>query len=1314
MAPFPPRTCAVCGAPLPGPAAGGGLSARCPSCDTALGPSSQVDDNKRRARPTSDQSSSDNAGSDTCRLPPRSNDPKETAEIRPPDQDGADTLNVPVTDAGGADGTMGKADAGRTLDFDPTQEGQDAPAGPDDGRRLPGQAFIGRFRVLDVLGRGGFGTVYRAYDPLLDREVALKVPRFAVDDRDLLERFVREAKAAARLRHPNIVAIYESGQAGDYPYIASEFVDGVPLYRILRERRLDTRTAVDWVRQIAEALHYAHQEGIVHRDIKPANIMVTQGGRPQVMDFGLAKRAADEAAHMTTEGQIIGTPAYMAPEQALARSEDVGPRSDEYSVGVVLYEMLCGKTPFSGDVWSVISRVSNVDEPPPSLRSMRADIPRDLEACCLKALAKAPDARYPTLQALADDLKRFLDGQPLVARPISATEKLIRWCRRNRGIAFLAGTLVALIVAIAIVGFVLAHQFKQLADTATREALAATKARELEKTARFATERLLIDTYTETGLAADTNGDAREAILWFVSAAAQAEQHPLRQRHNHIRVQSWLSEVARPVQAFEPPGGWNRGLQYHPSGRFLLCEAWAACEVRDVRDGAVVQLPVSTPIDAAAWSGDGKWLALATGQVVKVFEFPQDREIGGREIDSFEHPDPVHCMAFSQEGGRLAVGGARTARLRNVADRTFATPALVHPKEIVAVVLNKDGSRLATRCEDQAVRVYAAAALAASAAAEPLLPPQPSTAQGKGQLPVFVGNDRLVIADCGKSLRCWDVDKQKLIWDQPWKRALCLAASPLGDRLAVAENFDVVLLDAATGKPLGKRISHRNLVYDVAFHPSGALVLSGSGDQTARISQVPSGEPIVPIIPHNEMVHRCTWSPDGSTFATVHWGDSLVRVWKLGRTAATDYAVSTPVPVPFVKVSADGKHFLPSGIDISREARELRVHDSTTGAVVGKPVAAPGRISDGDFVVGTSLVVTGGAAGGGGSETHPRDQGMEKPGLVRFVDFETGAAAFADLQTPSEPVAVRCSPDGKVVVVLCHLGQVLLVDTATGQRRAEHQAFEGRPADHGYVIRDRIRFSPAGNHFALWGCGPQVEIRDAAMGALRTSVRHSRAMIHDVQFAPDGRTLVSCSSDTTARVWNTNGEGANGAGPNAETPALQVLQHSGWVFSARFSGDGQRLLTACSDRQARLWDVKSGTTILTTPTLNDEVFDACFAPGEEFFVVGTRDGRVSAWDATLGKLLAPPRRLGNMVYQLTLTGAAPHVIATGRLNPIRGVDLGSWVRTPDERLSGADLRLLGEVVSSQRIHDGGAATGLSKDEWLTRWRALQAKNLDVP
>jgi serine/threonine protein kinase len=228
----------------------------------------------------------------------------------------------------------------------PSQEAvktQSAPPARQDA--APPQTAVGRFRVKAVLGQGGFGTVYRADDPVLQRDVALKVPRFGSEQAGKVERFLREARAAANLRHPNIVPVFEAGTAGRDLYIAAEFVEGQALSTLVHKEKPDPRRAAAWVRDLALALAYAHGEGVVHRDVKPDNILVGAQGRPQLTDFGLARRLEEDAT-LTTEGTLLGTPAYKAPEQARGDTAAVGPLSDQYSLGVVLYELLTGRTPF--------------------------------------------------------------------------------------------------------------------------------------------------------------------------------------------------------------------------------------------------------------------------------------------------------------------------------------------------------------------------------------------------------------------------------------------------------------------------------------------------------------------------------------------------------------------------------------------------------------------------------------------------------------------------------------------------------------------------------------------------------------------------------------------------------------------------------------------------------------------------------------------------------------------------------------------------------------------------------------------------------
>lgn len=305
---------------------------------------------------------------------------------------------------------------------------------------------IGHFQLVEQLGMGSFGAVWKAKDIELDRLVAVKIPRKDRLSEQETDSFLREARAAGQLRHPNIVPVHQVGCEEDVVYIVSDYIDGAPLSDWMTARRPSAREVAQLCITIARALQHAHDQGVIHRDLKPGNIMMDMAGEPHLMDFGLARREVGEVT-MTIEGQVLGTPAYMSPEQARGESHNADQRSDIYSVGVMLFRLLTDELPFRGSARMLMVQI--VQDDAPSLRKLSNHVPADLDTICLKCLEKDPDRRFQSADELASELERFVNGEPIRSRPISSLGRGWRWCKRRPALA----TVSALLAVVTIVGF---------------------------------------------------------------------------------------------------------------------------------------------------------------------------------------------------------------------------------------------------------------------------------------------------------------------------------------------------------------------------------------------------------------------------------------------------------------------------------------------------------------------------------------------------------------------------------------------------------------------------------------------------------------------------------------------------------------------------------------------------------------------------------------------------------------------------------------------------------------------------------------------
>jgi WD40 repeat protein len=1088
---------------------------------------------------------------------------------------------------------------------------------------------LGDYHILREVGRGGMGIVYEAEQESLGRHVALKVlPSHALLDPKQLRRFQREARAAARLHHTNIVPVYGVGADAGLHYYVMQFIPGLGLDEVLAElQRLrqakqspgqshagaaaggqgkqvsvsvvaqglltghfaaaspDSAPAAAPVRtsphaplpganvrgkpdsavhlpgqsegstlsgsglpywhsvarigiQVAEALAYANSQGVLHRDIKPSNLLLDTQGNVWVTDFGLAKAAGSE--DLTHTGDIVGTMRYLAPERFRGQADA---RSDVYALGLTLYELLTLRPAFDErDRDKLVAQVMQAEPPRP--RHVAADVPRDLETIILKSLERDPARRYQTAQELADDLKRYVAGEPILARRVSAWQRTVLWARRRptaAALVLVSGVAVlALLVASTVA--LLSVQLNQQKERAEQEKERAEQAQKEESKVRQEAQQYKYLQHLALA-AAELRSNSMVRVEQLLDACPSAYQQNWEWRY-------LKQQCHRDLLTLRGHTGGVIGLAFSPDGtRIASSSLDGLVKVWEVSTGQVLYTITGhhSEVSRVRFSPDGRWLA-STGfqdEMVKVWDART-----GQELQTFSQGGLLWDLAFSPEGRRLAVASS-DGRVK-VWDITTGQEILTlkaHSEPAHGVAFSPDGRWLVSAGWDQTVKVWDA-----------------TTGQ---EIHMLKGHTLGVNA---------------------------VAFSPDGTRLASAgEDRTVKVWDPATGQLLQTLYGHTLLVLDLAFSPDRSQVASAGADQTVRVWDARTGQEVSTLQGHGNIVMSLAFSPDGTRLASGSQ-DRTVKLWDVTQSQRATTLRGHQAPVQGVAFSPDGARLASASADgtaklwdwkTSQVMRTLQGHTGPVLSVAFRP--------DGAWLATASADQT-----------------------ARVWEVSTGRLLHTLAGHTKEVVSVAFSPEGTRLATASHDHSVRVWDALTG--RVLHTL-----RSHQNVVRS-VSFSPDGSLLASSSGDLHMNIWNPSTGELVRTLEGGRCWIHSVAFSPEGGKLASRpgeealdgpgrsrsgtrlalgSGDGSVQLWN----------PFTGQCDYTIPAHGAFVNCVAFSPDGTRLASASLDEVIKLWDVATSQEVLSLHGHSGGVNSVAFSPDGIRLASAGADGTVKIWDA---------------------------------------------------------------------------------------------------
>ncbi len=751
---------------------------------------------------------------------------------------------------------------------------------PSEGRQWIGSKF-GEYEIIDELGQGGMGLVFLAYQRNADRKVALKVIRGnRLDDmsspegQELVARFRSEARAVAHLEHENIVTVYDIGLVGSHHYFSMQLVHGKSLSQLAKERTLTNREIAQIMVPVCRALQHAHSRGILHRDIKPVNIMVDQQNRPFITDFGLAKWFEDQDNSMTRSGQVVGTVAYMSPEQAV-NSANATIACDVYSLGATIYHLLTGRPPFTkGSLVEVLRKV--IDEVPSRPSSLNKQVNVDLETIALKCLEKKPESRYRTVDELGDDLQRYLDGKPILARPVGQSERFWRWCKRNPGIAGLSACAILLLVVtlvVSVIGYINVSISNQRTLTQLRQSLLFQAQAMQTSTEAGRREQALLALRQAAEI--ETGTDLRDEYVRYLD---QADIESL----YDIPIKGWGEKFPGYADAI----GSERIIAVADGGKPMMISAETGKIINQLDEiGPFQRKPVGGSPFLARVSLQGKYLAgnSRDRDEIEIWDLAQSKKLGALKNEAGK-PIKVESLVFGSQGDSIFCAGNQDGEQKVVSFFRYSVPELElltsWQKEAYSVVCLKivNGKYLVARIGHE----------------------------GKTSLVVW---NQQQLRELPQELN--DLQTNNSFPERNLPRGIAIESN-LG-RLYSGESSGLVnVVDWPALQPNSQTFAgrHAKKVLAVDVSPNGRWLVTSGGEGQLKIWDKLSSNVVTQIDIESETASNVQWLPDGVTLLS----DTKqgLQIWTFVPPVSKQYLIEDQSGAPQIGISGDILEFAPT------------------------------------------------------------------------------------------------------------------------------------------------------------------------------------------------------------------------------------------------------------------------------------------------------------------------------------------------------------------------------------------------------------------